>query len=74
MDIFLLLKETVGCEYISDLHIEPYNRIAKRLLKSIVLEEYSLHTITDLINYIYDEKIDFATIAQVKEFLKKKDI
>ena len=52
-DIFELLRSEVGCEYISDLRLEGYLPEARRLIRSIPLDRYSLWELEDMANYLY---------------------
>lgn len=53
MDIFELMKNAVGCEYISDLRNEPYWSEANYLLASLSLDNYSFSELCDLSEYLY---------------------
>jgi len=53
MELLSFLHFIIGCTYISDLKIEPYNTKAKMLLNTIRLNDFSLNQIIDAINYIY---------------------
>ena len=52
-DCLELLRDALGCTYISDLRVKPYNDRAKLLLKQLKLEKYSLKQIADVFEYIY---------------------
>ena len=56
MDMLEFLKYILGCMYISDLRIEPYNEKVRLLFTKLDLREYSLNQIIDAIEYIYTEK------------------
>ena len=47
------LRYILGCDYISDLRIEPYNTKAKLLLNNLGIRQYSLNQIHKAIEYIY---------------------
>ncbi len=72
MDLFIQLKEAVGCEFISDMRREPYNSQARRTLKTILPEDCPVQVLLDIIFYIYGEKNCFETVEQAKEFLAGK--
>jgi hypothetical protein len=52
LDLFEFLKNALGCTYISDLRIKPYNTMAKFLLSKINLKKYSKKQVEDAFNYI----------------------
>lgn len=72
MEILEWLCESAGYRYISDLRYGVNNEIAKTAIKDIALSGYTLHEISDAINYIYGNDIKFDTIADVKLFLDTK--
>ena len=51
-DLFEFLKYILGCTYISDLRIEPYNTKAKLLLSKFDLRKHSLNHVKDVFQYI----------------------
>ncbi len=51
-DLFEFLKYILGCTYISDLKIEPYNTKAKLILNDLNLDKYSSNQIYDVFEYI----------------------
>ena len=52
-DLFDLLKQQVGCDYISDLRFEPYNSIAKNKLRCCEFDSCSLSELNDLAHYLF---------------------
>lgn len=54
-DLLEFLKYILGCTYISDLRVEPYNSKAKLLLKQLKLDEYSENHVKDIFEYIYNK-------------------
>ncbi len=72
MDLFTQLKEATGCEFISDMRIEPYNSQAKRILKTILPENCPVQELLDIIFYIYGEKNCFENVENAKDFLAGK--
>ncbi len=69
MEILELLRESAGCRYISDLRYGVNNKFAKTAVKGIDFSRYTLHEISDAVNYIYGNDIKFDTITDVKLFL-----
>ena len=67
-DIFETLKNTLGCEYISDMKFEPYRTKAKEVLKSMELSALSLSELKDLVRYLY-EKADFKSRDDILQYL-----
>ena len=51
-ELLEFLKYILGCTYMSDFRIKPYNDRAKLLLEHIYLGCYSLNQIKDAIEYI----------------------
>lgn len=45
----------IACTYLSDLRYEPYNSIAKQILKQINLKSYSNAEIYDAFEYLFDK-------------------
>lgn len=72
MEILEWLRESAGCRYISDLRYGVNNKFAKTAIKGIDLSRYTLHEISDAVNYIYGNDIKFDTIADVKLFINTK--
>ena len=56
--MFLLdtIQAIIGCEYLSDLRYEPYNTMAKEVLKSINLKYYSSHDVYNTFEYLFSKK------------------
>lgn len=52
LDLLEFLKYILGCTYMSDLRIEPYNTKAKLILEQLDFGYYSLDQIKDAIEYI----------------------
>lgn len=52
-DLFDLLKQQVGCDYISDLRFEPNISIAKNLLRSFEFDSCSLNELNDMACYLF---------------------
>ena len=71
MDIFERLKNALECQYISDLKKEPTKTIVKRVMMHISLDGYDIEMLSDLAEYLYDEKIEFETLEQARDFFKK---
>ena len=60
------------CEYISDLQCLPYREPAKRAVSGFDLQQYPLHQLSDLADYLYGEKIQFETYEQAKAFFQQR--
>jgi len=73
MDIFEVLKNTLDCQYISDLKKEPNKTIAKKILMSFSLDGYNIDMLSDLAEYLYDDKVEFRTAEQANCFFKNKN-
>jgi len=66
-DLFEEIALCVGCDYVSDLRREPFNRFAKEMLaQSIDLDGYPLGVLSDIYEYLYGKNVVFETYAQAK--------
>ena len=50
-----LLQFTLGCDYLSDLKTEPYNKKAKIIFENLDLTKFSLSNVKDAILYLYSK-------------------
>lgn len=71
-DIFEIIRTAVGTEYISDLRFGKYSREIKAFFKSEDITKYSLKELTDVAQYIFDGKTEFASYGEAKDFFKEK--
>ena len=69
-DIFELMRREVGWEYISDLRLEGYLPEARRLIRSIPLDVYSLWELEDMANYLYGGNPSFVDMEQALSLLE----
>ena len=67
-DLFEEIKTTIGCDYISDLHFEPYNSYAKKLMSVYDIYGFPLDALSDMSLYLYGEKQIFQSIEDAKLF------
>lgn len=74
MELLEALKTAVGCIYISDLCMEPYNARAKAVLRTIEPESYSLDVLSDTVEYLYGGMVWFRTYEGFKRFLDCTEI
>ena len=65
-DFFEDLKYMLGCEYISDIRF-AHGQI-RALLGKMKLEQYSLTSLEDAVEYLFKEKIKFADYKSAKDF------
>lgn len=72
-DIFEMLRWEVGCQFISDLRVEPNLTIAKRKLRSLPLETCILRELLDLAEYLYRDRLLFSDADSVCRFLREKE-
>ena len=70
-DVFEDLRELAGCENISDLRVSKSRASARRLVKKLALERYELCALSDLAEYLYGKKPEFASYEQAKTFFRK---
>ncbi|MCQ4794162.1 hypothetical protein NE604_00690 [Anaerofustis stercorihominis] len=71
-DLFELLRELCGCEYISDLKNAPYLSKAKSLMQTISLEPFSLFQLSDMAEYLYGRNPSFADRQEAADFFKSQ--
>lgn len=69
-NLFEVLKDIIGCTYISDLMLEPYKPQVPIVLQSLGLTDFSLNEFSDLSEYFFSDKQDFTDYEQVSAFLK----
>lgn len=50
-----LLQFILGCDYLSDLKTEPYNKKAKIIFENLDLTKFSLSNVKDTILYLYSK-------------------
>ena len=66
-DLFEEVAVSVGCTFISDMRFEPFNGYAKEMLsKYIDITRYPLKTLSDMYEYLYGKKQDFAKYGEAK--------
>ena len=68
MALFEVLKEKVGCAYISDLRREPCLSEAKGQMRKLSVETFSIRELTDIAEYLYGEKPDFSDTQAARSF------
>lgn len=64
-----VLKEAIGCEYLSDLHAKAYARKIEEVLCSIATERFTVEEWQDAATYLIGPKIQGDTAQQVKDAL-----
>lgn len=69
-DLLEVLKNIIGCTYISDLMFEPYKSQVLIILQSLELTDFSLNEFSDFSEYFFSEKQDFTDYGQVSAFFK----
>lgn len=69
-DLFEILAYELGCDYISDMKYEPYNSMARGLMVSQAVEQYSLPVLNDIAEYLYGGNHRFASTVQAQEFFQ----
>ena len=69
-DLFEKMKQYANCKYISDLKFGDANKTAKKMLKEIDVTEYSLSTLNDVAEYLFENKQTFHNIQQASIFFK----
>lgn len=70
-DLFEELRLLVGGSYVSDLRYEPYRSKAKSAMKKCELTYFSLHTLSEMAEYLYGTKQDFQSVEQAKLFFSR---
>ena len=69
-DLFEILRDAVGCSFISDLRFGIYNKLARRILADINLNQYSTEVLEDAANYIFGHSGKFSDKGEAIRFLK----
>ena len=70
MDIFEAIAQTVHCPYVSDLRFLPWRESAKKEIKKVKITKFSLNSLSDFIEYVFEEKRNFKSHDEVREYLK----
>ena len=71
-DLFEELKRIVRCDYISDLRYSPWREQARKAIAAMDLSEFSLFAINDAAEYLYGEKLAFASSAEAQVYFRKR--
>ncbi|MGN0492011.1 MAG: hypothetical protein ACI4F7_00030 [Acutalibacteraceae bacterium] len=74
MDIFEQLKESAGCEYISDLRFSPFKERALKQLPFLPIEELTVFQLNDLASYFYNSTSRFEDKNAALAFFKEKRV
>lgn len=56
MSLLETIQSILKCEFLSDLRYEPYNKMAKEILKNINLKCYSSRDIYSTFEYLFSKK------------------
>lgn len=72
MDLFELLKNKLGCDYISDMRYGDVNRQAKYLMKDIDFKSYSTFVLSDMAEYLYKSRQIFNHTEEARIFFVGK--
>lgn len=56
-DLFEVLKNLCGCEYISDLRYEPYISKARLRMQTLCTDSFSLFQLSDMAEYLYEKRL-----------------
>lgn len=72
MDLFELLQMMTGAPQISDLPHAPYQRRAVAIMGYIPLEEYSLREISDMLQYLFGEKVEVQNTQEARKWLREQ--
>lgn len=73
-DLFEMISSQIGCMYISDMHIAPYNQAAKNLMARVDCAKYPLSVLDDMASYLYGGVHSFSSAAQAQEFFQLKGV
>lgn len=71
-DLLEIIKNTVGCEYISDLCVGTYKHKAKSFLRNAYIQNYPLNVLSDAAQYIYGTNIKFSSRDEAIEFFRRE--
>ena len=72
-DLFEMIKNAVGCEYISDLRFGMNNRKAQVFLRNADIENYSLSVLSDAAQYIFSTNIKFSSKGEATGFFRSEN-
>lgn len=68
-DLFEMVANAVGCNYISDLRFEPHNSEARIFMRNqSFFRGYPLNKLIELYEYIYDKKVNFLSVEEALIF------
>lgn len=67
-DLLEFLHGILGCIYLSDLALEPYNTRAKMLLRYLDLTRFPLKELNEAAAYLYRDKQDFTCYEQANAY------
>lgn len=67
-DLLEFLHGVLGCTYLSDLTMEPYNTRAKMLLRYLDLARFPLKELNEAVAYLYRDKQDFTCYEQANAY------
>lgn len=68
-NLFEVLREKVGCNYISDMKYDPYKEIARKTLSAMNLSDYSLNVLNDACQYFYNKESEFLSKKEAIDYL-----
>ena len=72
MDLFELLQMMTGAPQISDLPHAPYQRRAVAIMGYIPWEGYSLREISDMLQYLFGEKVEVQNTQEARKWLREQ--
>ena len=72
MDLFEIVRNKLGCEYISDMRSsQSMRKKAKKIVAQLDLEPYTSHELADMVEYLYGKRVYEAEKVTLISFLKK---
>lgn len=71
MDLFEEIRETLGCDYISDIRMGAALHDARRIIARKDLSAYPARVLADISDYLYGKNMFQAKKNDIIAFLKK---
>jgi len=73
MDLFEIIKQKTGSEYISDLRFGSKNQLAKSIMRETDIKKYSLYDLNDMAEYLYQKAVNFKTLEEAAKFFSNHE-
>ena len=72
VDLFEVIKNQIGCTYISDYRVEPnYRAAAVSAMRRAELNDYSISALEDMADYLFSEKVQFRSHEDARKYFSE---